>query len=107
MREIKFRCWLPELSKMETGFFGLRSDGKASFNTEAVLMQFLGLLDKNGKECYEGDVIKMASQRVGVIVFANGGFKYEIDGDVRPFYGAISRYCEIIGNIYENPNLLK
>lgn len=60
-RSIKFRAWIPAMKKMETGLFGLRSDGKASFNNDAILMQFTGLLDSDKVEIFEGDIIQFRS----------------------------------------------
>jgi uncharacterized phage protein (TIGR01671 family) len=86
------------------------------------LMQFTGLRDKNGKEIFEGDVTTSNKQR-GTIVGLQSGLVYM---DVREYeafkrgspviiYEAVadnqtSSYlesCEVIGNIYENPELLK
>jgi len=63
MREIKFRAWIEESKTMETGLFGLRSDGKPSFNKDAILLQFTGLTDKNGKEIYEGDIVNFCEKK--------------------------------------------
>ena len=135
-RVIKFRAWIPSLNKMETGLFGLRSDGKASFNSESILLQFTGLHDKNGKEIYEGDIVlfkfsyqvddssKDFSYYVShkddsrtkhkievvnsVIGFDDGEYHLEWNGMKKGFWlnKTDLKKSEIIGNIYENANLL-
>jgi uncharacterized phage protein (TIGR01671 family) len=76
------------------------------------VMQFTGLVDKNGKEIYEGDVLRFDNyMHQGKVVFDFGQFFVQIDGR---FYCSIAALahpkdgygCEIIGNIYENPELL-
>lgn len=66
------------------------------------IQQFTGLLDKLGKEIYEGDIVKRKSSdgvsETAVAEFRRG--RYNI-GDYDPTYG-----WEIIGNIYDNPNLI-
>lgn len=81
------------------------------FNQKAyTVQQFTGLLDKNGKEIYEGDIIKQIendgwgcsdsqTEEQYIIEFRNGCFLA---------YGkCLSSQMEIIGNIFENPELLK
>lgn len=107
MREIKFRAWPKYGSEKKMihtpqqgygwGYWGDCVFGKGEYE----IMQFTGLKDKNGKEIYEGDIIK------------------EIDGEIRevegpdfyPFQDCVAAVdpeeSEIIGNIYENPELLK
>lgn len=89
----------------------------STFNTiygkGTPIMQFTGLLDKNGKEIYEGDVVRAlgASVNTGVVEFqslnSNG---YPVNGYIANCKGDwlnIWPSGEIIGNIYENPDLLK
>ena len=76
---------------------------------EVELIQFTGLLDKNGKEIYEGNIVEFDfnSKRIRKqIGWAKIGFWFIGFGD-REFATLDSRNPEVIGNIYENPELLK
>lgn len=77
---------------------------------EAVLMQFTGLHDKNGKEIYEGDVISWRSYK-GECYYDNGrfwikGFSCTWQDDPSDAFSE-GEPLEVIGNVYENPELLK
>lgn len=71
------------------------------------IMQFTGLHDKNGKEIYEGDIIRDSSAEYQVWIEEGamliGGKSREWDQFLRTFNVA---KMEVIGNIYENPELL-
>lgn len=77
-----------------------------------VLMQSTGLTDKNGKEIFEGDVVKMAknvySEPTCYEVVRHRGGAYRLDSKQ---YGCElwlrHTDCEIAGNIYKNPELLE
>lgn len=77
-----------------------------------VLMQSTGMTDKNGKEIFEGDVVKMAknvySEPTCYEVVRHRGGAYRLDSKQ---YGCElwlrHTDCEIAGNIYKNPELLK
>ena len=74
------------------------------YNDDCFLMQYTGLKDKNGKEIYEGDVVA-ESMRTDVVTYNLSGFipfAFADFGDEA--YSAID--CEVIGNIYENPELI-
>lgn len=82
-----------------------------NFN-DIVLMQSTGLTDKNGKEIFEGDVVKMAknvySEPTCYEVVRHRGGAYRLDSKQ---YGCElwlrHTDCEIAGNIYKNPELLE
>lgn len=73
--------------------------------------QFTGLLDKNGKEIYEGDVILQqgySGKKPMLVRFEHGAFIVGWHGGsstaTRPML--IQKRCEVLGNIYDNPELI-
>lgn len=130
-REIKFRAWDTESNKyrnmipFKKGW--IDSDAWDDAHEEAALMlypssplwhkdrfiyeQFTGLKDKNDKEIYEGDIVK-CRQIWLISIHENPIWSNEV---VRFFGGGFCltgikttfEDCEIIGNIHENPELLK
>ena len=124
MREIKFRAWDKKFSMMHYEFNVFSNGFKVPSNPtmiehlgvddfivrwdsdRAVLMQYTGLKDKNGKEIYEGDIVK-ADYGLG----CRHGKPYAEEVVFEEFFYLkaecrISDNIEVIGNIYENEDLL-
>lgn len=131
MREIKFKIWDKTRNKMLTsncGKFLLTQEGKAMFHMdgdnplepiidqiEYEVLQYTGLKDKNGKEIYEGDIVEVifsGKLRIFQVVFDLSELDFKATNG-KEHYGNNFEYltcCDevrIIGNIYENPELLK
>ena len=146
MREIKFRTWVKNESKMISGYSATVIDvftqSFAYRSKEVELMQYTGLKDKNGKEIFEGDVIRIVEDnRMGGIylgtirylgnwgvygfnmldakVIETRDFGEKTMGFLMKHFGNCFTLAEafkhgdesdfkveVIGNIYENPELL-
>ena len=129
MRKIKFRAWIddeelcneeeilyhldenenfiPFMQDLDSWYF---DDGQTlgdyfdCFDKEKI-MQYTGLKDKKGKEIYEGDILKDEENMLWKVIFDNGCFKLEnIHIPGRMF---ITKDIEIIGNIYENLEMME
>jgi hypothetical protein len=104
MKEIKFRAWTGknmQYSEIPPSFAFWKY---IAYDSECLktLMQFTGLRDKNGKEIYEGDIVMVGgSSEPKVMEFLVGDF---VAGKI---YGGAEAYrMEVIGNIWETPELL-
>lgn len=114
-REIKFRVWDIDKKKFIQGLT-LRVDNMSESKKDwHILSQFTGLHDKNGKEIYEGDIVTITHNNVTAkgtakVIFSyeySGGWVVTSNGIDRLNIGTRPKSFEIIGNIYENPELLK
>ncbi len=84
---------------------------------DTEVLQFTGLKDRNGKEIYEGDILKYnfpydgRLKHVSSVKFleteASFGIKDRYENEIPLYRIAANNYFEIIGNIYENKNLLE
>tara|TARA_R110000868_G_scaffold125265_3_gene331028 strand:- start:7710 stop:8084 length:375 start_codon:yes stop_codon:yes gene_type:complete len=121
MREIKFRAWHPESKSMTV--FDLEKASKDQYiashvcallsNThiegKGLMMQFTGLTDKNGAEIYEGDIVKHIKGYVWAVIFETNESRFALKCKaplIRPLFKDRASNLEVIGNIYENPDLL-
>lgn len=129
MREIKFRVWDRTDNRMWTAIQldwvsdsealrcwvqkGQSSDHGVWLDAdEFALLQFTGLKDKNGVEIYQGDLMRYYKD-VFVVIFQemNAAFEMayvsESGVSMHTFRSlSVAKFCEVVGNIYENPELL-
>lgn len=84
--------------------------------SDVVLMQYTGLRDKLGVEIYEGDIVKIGinfgfgiEDLFGEVIFKDCTFIYrnESQGDTGLYGIDSNNLCEVVGNIYENKELLQ
>ena len=124
MREIKFRAWDKIEKRMYYDVqdtYDFRCNGKGcleeSFgdvlkNDKYIVLQYVGMEDINGREIYEGDIVTLKGE---VFEIKYKDYKYIADGfydssqDVPDDFFSEYAYSffEIVGNIYENPELLE
>ena len=130
MKEVKFRLWLLDEDRMihmdnKEDEFSL-CGGQPSLslkctyrdysdNEDFVLMQYTGLKDKNGKEIYEGDLVEWSCEteicssprsEISIVEFRKGSFFPVASPTHTCYYSVEDPVCEVIGNIYENPELM-
>ena len=113
-REIKFRAWdgIKMLDNPKFEFFNHGKNGRAVMmaneDENVTIMQFTGLKDKNGKEIYEGDILKWThpdfkelKKEYKILEMKDIRKSLLIEPDCN------KGWIKVIGNIYENPELLK
>ena len=136
MRPVKFRAWDGKIMWQSVGFYDndcgrFISPERGMMGSvdnfpmhpgnpqkeSVVLMQFTGLTDRLGKEIWEGDLLKYEDEVAGVysesfytVSWSDGGFYLESSEDTEYDMAAQSSFtdhCEVIGNLYEHPDLLR
>lgn len=130
MREIKFRAW-DNVDYISSPFtLSDLQGGKMQFTSDVQIMQYTGLKDKNGKEIYEGDVLRYPAKdewekinyscyevffhdgdanldfNIGYTMYRMYNHGSVCGGYTPSFKPNTVASMEVIGNIYENPELL-
>lgn len=120
----KFRAWHNELGRIMSisdMWFNVDSLGEIGLNDsvmndyitvspdEIKLMQSTGLKDKNGKEIFEGDIVSIDTDEFDLLFvkYESGIYWLMDDEECVEHLSDYYKYVSIVGNIYENPELLE
>lgn len=105
MRTIKFRAWNEELNQMS---YDIDTNFGYDNRAKVKLTQFTGIKDLDGNDIYEGDIVEHedGSGR-GEVIFGDGSFFTRLYDWKMIYLGHDLTRFKVIGNIYENKDLLK
>lgn len=119
MRKLKFRAWDKKKQVMLDSYMVGKLLGTTYFSDmvndeNIVLIQFIGKIDKDGRDIYEDDVVKCVNGHIGRVVWDDGFCGFNVEG----YYHSMNDWLggcafmegeggpfEVIGNVWENPEL--
>ena len=114
MREIKFRYRIKNMGQINSRIFTLKDIEEGKTKIDLISNQiiskdeFTGLKDKNGKEIYVGDILTNGHNNFECIFWKGSFVANLISSEKKKEQGYLAlEILEVIGNIYENPELLK